>query len=904
MKGAKVTQTSRFAKGMVDLGDLVQSPRDPQPAGSGSQSRQSLGALSSIRPDSHNLSSAGMSLRTKESGGDADQRSQRLSGSSAGDSGVKDDAPSLDQVFALRLGASENPEELAAAFAREDGITTEEKNLWLLLSWLMEDAALTHDPSVLNLDTVPTTRRWFVSHYSWIQDLLMRSPGLRRLNIVLRWLEYTCDRNNAIIHAKSSTKSELELLLQGVFDRLRCGQFSAAVDAAKRGNCVNLCSLSVARLHDSPDHKSWATKAIPLFGEYSLENTTPNGPGSVTGLQPVPDDSRIGLLCHYNEFAKQPLAQGATGSTSVLLSAIYGTIAGESGAMSRAIGSDGSWQDKLWVATRSRLVHAYFRSYQQAATSKLFLPTASLLQDVSNTVGATGPGWMQSAERHLCEEVIAKIRESLKVVRTETEELQLKVIELFLSLSVGTDPSLFKTKWTPTNSRALSTVLVLLDKLERNNHLSISPQSSEQFRLALENHVSRAVTRFAVDLSPSSIAQFALPLLSRIRDAPIVGSKHRAHGYAALFSAMRLRAKSIKMPLEDIDTLENAVLHHIRSVEKVAHPKSNATDEILDLLSKLPTGEFSIINAHSPTRANTTFEQVAAAYELEEAETAHDLSVTHHPKAEAVDWLSRTEDVTKLPELFENSLVELLSLWDAENHEAVADIVNIVGNRVIKRLPQSDSNTKRFAFWDFIAQNHRLAIKHATTTVELAKLQEDVELKGATGRLTRLRELQRNELDIRQQLLENAKTLLECSRAFPLAPKSNPNASPRGAPPPLPPLTVVKPAAYAIAEYSNACILAMPLLQEGQLSSEGLLPTFRLVTQLEATGRMDDELAPKDAEHLITAIQSLRLRYGEVLHSVAVKKAINSRQPIFPAVGAVPATPRRGGDGREISRTA
>ena len=191
---------------------------------------------------------------------------------------------------------------LASTLALE-APNAEERALWTLFSSMLTDAerSPSYAPEHIGINLRPIdadegkgeendnssgdaprsafapTRHWYITHYAFLQDLLMRHPKLRAVALLLRWLEASYGEAHGDYRSfrfsnggGERSAEETRLMRETIRCALRAGRIDEAIriaDAADDG--ITACMLSAGQMRAHPEAWNGRTSLVPLFGEYA-----------------------------------------------------------------------------------------------------------------------------------------------------------------------------------------------------------------------------------------------------------------------------------------------------------------------------------------------------------------------------------------------------------------------------------------------------------------------------------------------------------------------------------------------------------------------------------------------------------------------------------------------------------
>lgn len=249
---------------------------------------------------------------------------------------------------------------LAAVLAGR-AVTVPERNIFALWYRMLNDskAAPSMRAETVGLDAVPPVRRWFVSHATHIQNLLCRSPRLRRMCVALKWLEdtfeppavaelvapYAAAGNSSNGAAAAVRDPDLE---HKIFLQLRAGRWERACQLAEQGAAQIAHIVRTGLMPAADAQKTAWLGAMPraeLFGEYEAQNKPETSITSHTADKKR-NPHRLPLLLRMMEHVTTNGSHKSSSSNDTTTGAGRNRLAGVSGgaanSASSAVGLDGA----------------------------------------------------------------------------------------------------------------------------------------------------------------------------------------------------------------------------------------------------------------------------------------------------------------------------------------------------------------------------------------------------------------------------------------------------------------------------------------------------------------------------------------------------------------------------------
>ncbi|SCU72274.1 Nucleoporin [Trypanosoma equiperdum] len=705
----------------------------------------------------------------------------------------------------------------------------EESNLWSLLLELLLDAeqAVKYNPDAIGIAKVQPHRQWYVSHQAHIQDLLQRQPLLRRMNIIIRWLERVYRTGNAPLKlASSRTPEEAVLLRQIVLSCLRGGELHRAIDLSVTAkDCMYSCLLSAAQMQTVAEPWFNATPLVPLFGEY--------GNGEVD-LEWACNEHRLDNLSQLYEdsvaLSTSSEGQTAGGGLDGLIAAV---LCGNLDVMEPAFAT-GNWKDVVWCHLRSALVLCFTKTLM-AARHNVQAPYGALVERLTGSHDSWQDETAQSVVRRLAD----RLESSYFATVSFEEKLQMRVILHFLSsdnadwTNVLNDLSRVKgvAQSDPNGIRLVSHLLLCLDTAYSE---ALHSRSVQVYSTSL----AEALTRYAESLvqlphyAPQDAMRAVIAMNLRLRDA-----RQRASVYAAFLVACRCRELQLTKR-EEVEALEEKLVQMFCK----ADPVSEVHDEVMRLLNQ----------------------KVEPATLL-----------THNPLAEAVMWRAMHADS---PDDFivalRHSLEACGSFWLAEPRaelDAITDVAGIIRRTILPNLRRdsialsatpTEMELAESHFWMTFAALRTAADQHAKTTARL-----DLAL-GGTDRTLEF-QLVQDEAALMRELHSLARKALTYGGAVVHRSRS-----------------CVTAVTWLLQVFVEEVVLSVRLAaSRSSVIVEYLRHVFELIEQINDSGYVEPSLMPQQsARDLFAAVRSLRMACGQKAHDLLVeeaKKVAVTQQQLF-----------------------
>eukprot|EP00759_Apiculatamorpha_spiralis_P021310 PhF_6_TR26214/c0_g1_i2/m.37362 len=526
--------------------------------------------------------------------------------------------------------------------------------LMLVYSILMDaenDANKRYKPDAI-LAGVHPGRMWSVPHRVLLQNLAMRSPVIRRVLLVLNWLETTEPVFHAPLDTKvqgyaatptsdgvdaseglnSNDKEHEEALMLVLLKSLRRGDFTSAIEAAKaRG--MHWRSSVFQSIIPSPveNAQPWFRDVctVPVFGEFKADNVN----GAATDSQ----RGRV-LSTLYRTQHK-----GATERYKALHNAINGALCGD---VSLVLPCMGSWRDKLWAVLRCNMVLILSRYIHEVArTEGVDVGYIALFSQYG-----AGGAWLQKAEEEITRAAMQCFPDSFQT--------DMDALTAHMTLGLLTNEAIHFTKALEVSAKRISVEkptfsLLLMDLLARGfarSYVPVDVQLSSNFEMLLKSF-SRHVFRTA--RTKSDVIQLLctpLAFLCFVRNP-----SKRTQYLAEYFRDLRADATSY-MTAEVLEKTQEKLFEVVQGLLALYDPALNLDAAIVALR-----------------------ESIAAASAGDKA-----------APADAVMWLSTAITPAHSERALRQSLVELRNVLGASGTpDAVAakEILAVTSNKV---LPQFD----------------------------------------------------------------------------------------------------------------------------------------------------------------------------------------------------------------------
>lgn len=579
---------------------------------------------------------------------------------------------SLDAKFAGQLCDNLDNGDVKALVSHHcdtAGIDKEEKRLWSLVHAIVGDCemAARYEPGAINIDAVPPQRRWFISHFAHFQNVLMRHANFRRMNLVLRWLEQMAAAETRPVAPLETHPSEL--VHQIVFSALRSGDIRAAQQHAEHGKLHGIaCSIAAARLTTVPEPWMARSAVVPLFGEYANSETS-------SAAWATNDHRLSAIAALYEESARECPTQR---SELALERAICGALSGNLEAMTRAFGPSRRWQDELWCRLRAILITVFAKAL---LTSGHTVSSPTYLSAVTTTIDSQAPDWLKAAEQSFTRNIVSLCHDALSAADglTEAERIQLHFIVAVLeNRPLATFAPLPPR---PADVRLPFHLLAAIDLAVTSRFLSCDVQGLPAFGEVTARHLASLVT-----VSPSDAQQRETCLLA-VRVAMVLRDPlKRASAYEAVIRRARLDGADRRRTPAEIQEFDAALLDAIAACEVKRFGNKDLVEMVLANLARAPAADTVTLLANEA--------------------------------AEGVFWRSLSDRVVAV---YKDALNHCSAFWTSGELDAIADVVDVLVQRVVPRLPRHEVriDLEPFAFWRAFSEIRRHFQAHQRAVLDL-----------------------------------------------------------------------------------------------------------------------------------------------------------------------------------------
>ncbi|PWV02710.1 hypothetical protein C4B63_2g387 [Trypanosoma cruzi] len=559
----------------------------------------------------------------------------------------------------------------------------EEANLWSLVLELLLDAeqGSKYNPDAIGIADVQPHRRWYVSHLSHIQELLQRHTLLRRMNIVVRWLEQTYREGNTLLKLSASRSHEEAVLLrQIILSHLRGGELYRAIDlAVTAGDCTYSCLLNAAQMQTVYEPWFHLTPLVPLFGEYGngeVDQVWAGNTHRLDNLSQLYEDSVA--LSNSDE------GRSAIGGLDAIVAAV---LCGNLEVMEPAFLAAGNWKDALWCHLRAALVLCFTKTLMNAHHT-----VQPLYAGFIEKFTGSHDSWQEETARDVVQRLSERLQKNYLPFASLEEQLQMRVILQFLSPGGVDWMCITDDLYTKRidGARIISHLLLCLDTAYKETLHSYSVQVySNTLAIALAQYGQQLAQ---MPLYPTQDAMQAVIAMNlHLRD-----TRQRAAVYAAFLVACRRRELE-SSSRQDVEVNEAKLVQLFCK----ADPVSALHDEVMRLLNQ---------------------------------KTESTSLLTHNTVAEAVMWRAMHADSHEdFVFALREALEACVSFWLAEPHaelDAISDVSGILRRNILPYIQEKnetlgDMELIEAHFWIKFAEVRSTADEHARSTAEL-----DVALGG------------------------------------------------------------------------------------------------------------------------------------------------------------------------------
>ncbi|KAH9593202.1 Nuclear pore protein 84/107 [Trypanosoma melophagium] len=553
----------------------------------------------------------------------------------------------------------------------------EESNLWSLLLELLLDAEQSskYNPDAIGIAEVQPQRRWYISHLAHIQDLLQRYPLLRRMNIVMRWLEQTYREGNTPLKLSASRSHEEAVLLrQIILSYLRGGELYRAIDlAVTAGDCTYSCVLSAAQMQSVVEPWFNVTPLVPLFGEYGNGEIDQEWAGN---------DHRLDNLSQlYEDFVEDSASSSGRTALGGLDAVIAAVLCGNLEVMEPAFMASGNWKDVMWCHLRSALVSCFTKTLMNAHIP-VQAPYAALVTKITGSQDC----WQDETARSVVNRLSERLQNTYLRAASLEEQLQMRVILQFLSPG-GVDRLNISSEIYSKRRDGPQLVSHLLLCLDTAYNETLHSHSVQVY----SNSLATALAQYAQSLaqisnySTQDAMRAVIAMNLHLRDV-----RQRASVYASFLMACRRRELEV-LSRQEVESNEAKLVQLFCK----ADPISAVRDEVMRLLNQ---------------------------------QTEPNALLTHNPVAEAVMWramhaTSQEEFVATLREALE----ACVRFWLAEPHaelDAIADVTGVLQRTILLNLHNQENVIGKMElieaqFWITFTQIRMIADDHARSAAQL-----------------------------------------------------------------------------------------------------------------------------------------------------------------------------------------
>lgn len=723
------------------------------------------------------------------------------------------------------------------------GISRPEANMWSLASDLLDDREKqgSYRADEIGLDSVPTVRRWSVSHQAIIQDLLQRDRALRSKATVLCWLERTYEaHSSALLPWNAHSTSERALLIKRVFEHVRSGKMSRAIEEAGK-DCELAVMVTAAQLRTAKEPWFQRTPLVPLFGEYAG--------GESKDAQWANNATRLAELQ-----ALRRVSRGDEAASEEGVRVIAAAFSGEIGVLRKSF-RGASWQDLLWCELRCELV----------------LRFTDAIQSYTGKEPPTRDGLNIDLEM-LGKEVSDQLREVSS--SNSCERIQIGLICTFLP---DDEQNLF-LKWASTDalqhsheeSRVVAFLMMCLCRAQQDGMLA--KPSDTDFVATLVASL-KALVRMSVQLQVghledlrSLVAQVLL-IMQVVHSSTCSNALNVQEVYSAMLLAARKRGHDLSWKPEAIEAEEVLMMQQIQtniaamrgdSAAPASPGKSTGSHHLESLLLKDVQRDDTII------RLNRDIEVEKFWWACQNPQTS--------ASADLKRGVTLCRDLWK--KAYDNVLKDPNRVADPDLG-ALTDAVRIIQNHVLegsKQLSSSlasplsvasaGSDQEFYMYWSAVSEVWGLNSEHLARCHAIKSAHPQHQDRTAT--LLQ----QGQELQLYDQLQQRVAT---CLKLFPAA-----------APQPTSPYHVFQSPSvlvYVVLAFAHCTTFSIAVATSLARPAAQVAVVMRCVERLSGLGVFDMKF--KDVEQrslleLYDAVRGMTSKYNEVLLRLDVEQKLGS----------------------------
>jgi hypothetical protein len=412
----------------------------------------------------------------------------------------------------------ESPEKLARRLSSA-ATTAPERGVWNLWQEMLKELALSpalDNFSLIGLDAVPPVRRWYVSHATFVQDLLSRCPRLRRMAVALKWLEDTFEvpdlANRVVPYNPEVPNCQIDPDLQRkIFLQLRAGRWEQACVLAEDGSAFVSHIVSAAQMvaatqtnnTNSVDAK-WRSNMprATLFGEYETQAS------GKPRVRPTRNPHRLPLMLRMFEHLQTSSSSNKNNNENInqqhqafFFDGIAGLICGDEAAMKSAcrahfgstpaaaqrnlrnntsranqslVNNFSSWQDELWATLRSHLVAAFTIAIVRGASDSVTSNIVEQFEGVFSKQAIERFISVMEARCGLSGHAVSP-DDAASTTSADPSSNWFAVVDAHITESIQTRLKLLSSNFEPdsVDGVALQTLTLFLTDLEKGNSASI-----------------------------------------------------------------------------------------------------------------------------------------------------------------------------------------------------------------------------------------------------------------------------------------------------------------------------------------------------------------------------------------------------------------------------------------------
>lgn len=574
--------------------------------------------------------------------------------------------------------------------------------LWELMEDVYRDAVQSpqYHPSEIGIQLVPPHRRWFISQYAHLQDLLQRHPVLRRANVICCWLEKVYRDEHT---AQPPLRGEEEVVLrQLILTHLRGGELYRAINAAVGyGSCSHSCLLSAAQLQTVSEPWLCKTALVPLFGEYGhgeLELDWCGNEHRLDNLSQLFEDSMKHSSIHAAASSPAPPMQSAAAapgnglhvaSTMSLqrsrndFDAVIGALlCGNLKVLESAFLMNGDWRDAAWCYLRCALVVTFTKHLMtqagvagdapgaEAAGTSSALGEHSYASFIEEMTGGRDD-WIAVMEQHIWEGLSRRLESRYMPQASLEDQLQMRFVLQALSNPLETYAS---PSFASLPGWSMETA-VHSDTREQIRRTHLMKQSSDvvrvltHFLLVQDLAYSESLSSFSVQLSAS--ATLASSLSCYAVYIALLPQYPFDDGFAVI-AAMTRRLRDAQLRAQVYAAFILAAREYELERQTLTRPQMEEQE------ARLVKG---LISADADSAVHRGVQQLLYQYIAEEE------LLTHNKLAEQIMWSAMHADALEdYVAVLRRGLDCCCSFWVATptaELDAISDVSSILVRRVL-----------------------------------------------------------------------------------------------------------------------------------------------------------------------------------------------------------------------------